>query len=114
MKDPDISYNIIAMGLWTQAEIATGIIVSCLPVVPKFVRHTGPKLYRAFSHGSQSASPSGSVGTRKKSRPPFTFQLPLTNPSQTAGMSKPWHHESMPKAQTNDDYIELKEYNAMV
>lgn len=102
------------MGLWTLAEIATGIIVSCLPVLPKFVRHTGPKIYRAFSTGFQSASSSSSVGTEKKMRPSFTSQLPLTKPSQAAGMSKPWHHGSMQKAQINDDYIELKEYNAMV
>ena len=114
VKNPDISYNIIVMGLWTLAEIATGIIVSCLPVFPKFVRHAGPQIYRAFSTSSQSAPSSNSAGAEKRLRPSLTSQLPLTKPSQAASKSKPWHHSNMQKAQNNGDYTELEEYNAMV
>lgn len=36
------------MGLWTWAEITTGIIISCLPTTPKFFLHAGPKVRRMF------------------------------------------------------------------
>lgn len=45
---PDTSYNIVRMGLWTSAEIATGFIISCLPVVPKFFQTMWPKVSHTF------------------------------------------------------------------
>ena len=64
VQSPDVSYNITIMGLWTWAEITTGIIISCLPVLPKFFRHFGPIVYRTisstFSLGSKSHSMTGS------------------------------------------------------
>ena len=33
------------MFFWAYAEISIGTIVSCLPVLPKFFRHFGPKVY---------------------------------------------------------------------
>ena len=48
-KSPDKTYTLELMGLWGWAELATGIIVSCLPVMPKFIRHVGPKIYKTLS-----------------------------------------------------------------
>ena len=68
VTQPDISYNVIIMGLWTLAELATGVIVCCAPVLPRFFRHTGPKIYHAFSTTFRTGSLSGSAGlTREKS-----------------------------------------------
>ena len=39
---PDITYHMVQMGLWTYAELATGVIISCLPVIPKFFQHVCP------------------------------------------------------------------------
>ena len=36
------------------AELAVGIITGCLPVMPKFVQHVGPKLHSAFSTARSS------------------------------------------------------------
>lgn len=44
------------MGLWTWAELTTGILVSCLPVVPRFFQHVGPKLYTSFKSNSITGS----------------------------------------------------------
>lgn len=56
-ESPDVSRNVIIMGLWTWAEITTGIVVSCLPVIPKFFQHFGPKFFRALSSfGSKSGT----------------------------------------------------------
>ena len=47
------------MGLWTFAELATGFIISCLPVIPKFFQHMYPKVSRALSVMSKSKKDSG-------------------------------------------------------
>ena len=48
MNSLDASYEVMFMGLWTWAEITTGIIISCLPITPKFFQNAGPKLRRVF------------------------------------------------------------------
>ena len=45
----DISFNNAKMGLWTYAEITIGILVSCAPVLPRFFRHCGPRVYQKVS-----------------------------------------------------------------
>ena len=52
-KSADKTYNLELMGLWGWAELAIGIIVSCLPALPKFVQHIGSDLSKAFSLGSK-------------------------------------------------------------
>ena len=42
------------MGLWTFAEVAIGTVVCCAPVLPKFFRHFGSKLYGTFSSKTKS------------------------------------------------------------
>lgn len=37
------------MGYWTSAEMAVGIIVSSLPVLPRLVQYIGPRISNAFS-----------------------------------------------------------------
>jgi len=41
----DVTFNIVAVAAWAMAEIAIGILCSCLPVTPKFVRTVGPRIY---------------------------------------------------------------------
>jgi hypothetical protein len=48
------------MGYWAWAEMSTGIIISCLPVVPRFVQHFGRKYHhhcrpRAGSNPAQKS-----------------------------------------------------------
>lgn len=40
------------MGFWTWAEVTIGIIVSCLPVMPRFFRHCAPKASKLISRMS--------------------------------------------------------------
>ena len=47
------------MGMWTYAELSTGIVISCLPVIPKFFQHFGPKISSAFTLHSKSSKRSG-------------------------------------------------------
>ena len=57
VTSPDVTYHMVQMGLWTYAELATGVIVSCLPVIPKFFQHVGPRILATiFSQGKHSGT----------------------------------------------------------
>lgn len=45
----------IIMGFWTYVEIAIGIIISCLPVLPRLFQAFGPRIYGAFSLRSKTS-----------------------------------------------------------
>ena len=48
-SSPDVTYHIAQMGLWTYAELATGVFISCLPVIPRFFQHIGPRISAKIS-----------------------------------------------------------------
>lgn len=56
VQSPDVSYNTVIMGLWTWAEVTSGMVISCLPVMPKFFQHFGAKTYLSFSSKFKSSS----------------------------------------------------------
>ena len=69
------------MGLWGWAELTIGIIVGCLPVMPKLFQHIGAKISSSFSfkYGISAAH-----GLIKTNEPPnadaFTkVQRPFAN-----------------------------------
>ena len=39
----------VIMGFWTYAEMTIGLVVSCLPVMPRFFHHIGPKFSKVCS-----------------------------------------------------------------
>lgn len=43
------------MGFWTYVEIAMGIIISCLPVLPRLFQGFGPRIYSALSFRSKTS-----------------------------------------------------------
>ena len=52
-KSSDKSYKLTLMGLWGWAELAIGIIVGCLPIMPKFIQQVGPKVLKSLSFRSK-------------------------------------------------------------
>ena len=46
------------LGLWTGGEVTSGIIVSCLPVTPRFFQYLGPKVCNVVSNIISSSSKS--------------------------------------------------------
>ena len=107
-SQPDVSYNIVKMGLWTLAEVAAGVIVCCLPVLPRFFQDIGSKIHRAFSTDSKPSSNLGSENVQIIERP--------SSPTPTSPDSIPTSARDMriQKAQVNDNFIELKEYNTVI
>lgn len=116
VQSPDISYDMVPMGMWTYAELSTGIVISCLPVIPKFFQHIGPKLSSVFTLRSKytkdsgieaaSTTPSDKVRAEKLKLPSFK----LTFASMVSRVEKDNDHEldsqqSLPKG----EYVKLHE-----
>ena len=108
VTEPDVSYNIVVMGLWTLAEVATGVIVSCLPVLPRFFRDIGPKVYRAFSIGSKLSLLLGSASAKTKGGPSVTSS---TSPGSIPKSPK---DSRIHNADAKSDSTELEAYNVVV
>lgn len=54
-RTADVSYNIVAMGLWSYAEVALGIIVACTLSLPKLIQAKGWKMpFSLFSSSPRS------------------------------------------------------------
>jgi hypothetical protein len=49
-SSPDVSYEGMNFGLWTYAELCSGFMVACLPVMPRFLQKTigGSQFYKRF------------------------------------------------------------------
>lgn len=112
-QSPDLSYNIVPMGMWSCAELATGIVISCLPVIPKFFQHVGPKVSKALTLRSKStgdsgnrstpAAPSVQVRAEKLKLPGFsTFTSLLSNTEKDTD-----HEMSDQETLPQEEYIQL-------
>ena len=91
----------VQMGLWTYAELATGVIVSCLPVIPKFFQHVGPRISATiYSQGKFSGdykrqlSPRA-VSTHKEAACgfilPFWTKNPKSDRAETLSVASTHH-----------------------
>lgn len=104
------------VGLWAQAEIATGILVGCLPVTPRFVQYFGPKIYKTLSFISRSTQKSdknsGSKDrTRKKKGLSFLKPASIKHTLGLNSFPETWAHPFSTKVRLDDDLVTLDEYN---
>jgi hypothetical protein len=122
-SSPDVTYNVIIMGLWTWAEITTGIIVSCLPVIPKFFQHFGPRVYQTlFSSSSKSDTGLGpkseSTDAKNKIEVSVQFERRLDIVDGDVGDARleAWCDSTHPHvhAQQRSEYIGLAEADVSV
>ena len=107
-SEPDVSYNIVEMGLWTLAEVAIGVIVSCLPVLPRFFQDIGPKVCRAFSIETKPSSNLGSESAQMIARPP------LTSPASPDSIPASARDLRIHKTHVKGSFTELEEYNTVI
>ena len=114
----------VQMGMWTYAELSTGIVISCLPVIPKFFQHIGPQLSRALTsrhhkvtkesnHSDSSASGKSSdpVRDERLKLPSFkhTFASVLSSNRDGDGDHELCSQPSLPKK----EYFILSEETAV-
>ena len=82
MFESDTSHYIAVMGRWTWAELTTGTLVGCLPVMPKFFRHFGSKIYMTLLANNKITSEGGrgfNIKAPKDSRSLVTLGRPLND-----------------------------------
>lgn len=68
-KSSDKTYNLALMGLWGWAELTIGIIVGCLPVMPKLIHHIRANTSRISSSTSRDGV-SVAPGLINRNEPP--------------------------------------------
>lgn len=119
---PDITFNVVRMGMWTHAELSTGVVISCLPVMPKFFQHIGPKLFSALTLRSRSRKDSGNESApsapSEKVRADSKIKLPSFNGAFTSVASNTekdndyemYSQQSLPKS----EYVQLHEETAIL
>ncbi len=105
---PDISYNLAVMGLWASTELTIGTIISCLPVLPRFFQHFGPKVCSIFSFTSKSENKStpelASAGRYKATRVSLAQKPPLSKRRTGSSTSELWNGRCNPHSELNSAY----------
>ena len=110
VESADTSWELIPMGLWTWAEISTGIIVSCLPTMPKFFQHIRPKIFRSTSEGGPGLYSSAAIRTPKVNvLARFTNSFAMCGVGPSASGS--WNGSHRPRTQVHGDYLVLDRLN---
>lgn len=93
----------IIMGFWTYAEIAIAITVSCLPVLPKFFQHFGPRVQENLSSRFKLGIKSRGSGTSSKMR----FLRAFAKQSGDSEPSDSWKGPGVNGALHKGEYITL-------
>lgn len=113
VQSPDITYNLCIMGLWAYAEISIGIVVSCLPVLPKFFNHFGPTIYGSFSLRTWSVTlfrpKMRFIGNTDKTGTSSGFRGPCTKRSGGNSIPETWN-DSNHSSELKGAYINLDKY----
>ena len=110
VKSPDVTYNMLFMGLWAYAEISIGIIVSCLPVFPKFLKHINLKV---FSVGSLSETGLRHklpfIGNTDKTNASPGSGRPYGKPNGASNVPKMWNQSYQPESELKGAYITIND-----
>ena len=115
-KSSDRTYKLELMGLWGWAELTIGIIVGCLPVLPKFLHHIGATASRTFSFTSKDGV-SAAHGMMIRNEPPkenaFTkFQRPFAN-HVGSSLSESSTDTYGPQARLRGEYLAADKYDSL-
>ena len=81
LTSSDVSWYVARIGCWSCGEMATGILVCCLPVTPRFFSFLNPKIKSVFSSLRKNASSSGGDSNRAKPASNETNTLPKAKDS---------------------------------
>lgn len=104
LTEPDVAWNFLQFGVWCTWELTIGIVIGCIPGLPKFFQTYGPKLSSFFSgltsYSIKTASRKRSVVTtdsenswndphKKQTMEHGTYQSIDDVPTSRATMEKP-------------------------
>ena len=115
-KSSDRTYKLELMGLWGWAELTIGIIVGCLPVLPKFIQHIGATVSRTFSLTSKDSA-SAAHGLINNIQPPKANafsknQQPFAN-HVGSSISESSTDTYGPQARLHGEYLAADKYDSL-
>ena len=115
-KSSDRTYKLELMGLWGWAELTIGIIVGCLPVLPKFIHHIGATVSKTFSFTSKNGV-SGAHGLITEIQPPKANafsknQRPFAN-HVGSSISESSTDTYGPQARLHGEYLAADKYDSL-
>ena len=118
-RGADESYSLGFLNICGAAELATGIIVGCLPIMPKFLQHVSIKVAEAFSFASRpTIKSSQEIGQESKAQSNTPKANALTSIKRSfakykagADVTESWSDLYHPRAENSDDYLTLTEFD---
>ncbi len=98
----DVTYDLFQMGLWNYAEISIGIMVSCLPVSPRFFQFIGPKIYGTFTRLASETKVDSSLSPSafKQKNVSTKFKRLVTRQSNSEAWDDPYGPQVQLKAES--------------
>ena len=99
------------MALSTWAELSIGIIVGCLPTLPKFLQHTGTKYHLIFS-GSGAGRAASAVALPPKANVPPSARRLFGKYGIGQSITDSWNDSDMPRSQHREEYHVLNGFDA--
>lgn len=106
------------MGLWTYAELSTGIVISCLPVIPRFFQHIGPRVsstlaLRIKSKGSSGQEPASGATFVDKAHDSSKFKLAFPRHDLGSNVSDTSNDSHNQQIQPKGEYVMLRDHTAI-
>ena len=116
----DESYSQVVLYLCSAAELAIGIIVGCLPIMPKFLQHAGVKVSKAFSFASRSTiksrqdivQESKGQSNTPKANALNSIKRSFAKYKAGADVTESWSDPYHSRAENHGDYLTLTEFDA--
>ena len=102
----DLSWGLGPMGLCAWAEVSIGIMAGCLPSLPRFLKHVGPKIYRCIC-GTGSGRGSNAVPHPPRSDTVDRVKTPFAKYGFGTSVSDPLDDLSIPSPQPHNVYLIL-------
>lgn len=111
VESHDINWDLIPMALSTWAELSIGIIVGCLPTLPKFIQHIDTK-YRLQFSGSGTGRATGAVALPPKANVLPSERRPFGKYGVGKSITDLWNDPDMPRSEHREDYLVLNGFDA--
>lgn len=87
-KDPDLTWLITKVGIWTMVEYCGTIFVGCMPSFPRFFLYITGRDDRGSTSGSQFHSNPTRPSTKQSNAPPTDYRSPTHSRNTSGGTTR--------------------------
>ena len=112
----DESYSLVVLSFCAAAELAIGIIVGSLPVMPKFFQHVSVKVSNALSFMSKSAIKSGQelegISNAPKANALTSSKRWFAKYETGSDVIESWSNRYYSRAEHHGEYLTLTDFDA--